>query len=127
MADPVSEFLITLFWLVLIVGGGILIIWGILIYLLGGLARFFESLAKNERALKTSVIGGNRSEVIAKLKFFNRRINPPKVRTILRELTEHPEQHYEEIDFLVENQLSFVEMLDLIDRISWRLGMKRKI
>ena len=84
-------------------------------------AKILEEQAKKERALRTSVMGTCREEVLTKLRYFypfeiTFDPKPSKVRVIIRELTEHPEQHYEEIDFLVENQLSFVEMLDLIDR-----------
>lgn len=70
---------------------------------------------------RMSVLGKNRDEVIANLKKYEKIEKivlsvRPKASVIIRELTTHPEQHYEEIDFLVDNQLSFAEMLDLIDR-----------
>ena len=117
--DAITAFVGGLFWMFLIVCVGLLIGLVILIWVTGSLASFFGDRAEKERALRTSIIGRNRSEVIANLRLYsgtNFGIHPPKVRTILRELINHPEQHYEEIDFLVDNQLTFVEMLDLIDR-----------
>jgi len=119
MSYTIMDFVTSVGGIMIMVCVGLLIGLVILIWITGSLASFFGDRAEKERALRTSIIGRNRSEVIANLRLYsgtNFGIHPPKVRTILRELINHPEQHYEEIDFLVDYRLTFAEMLDLIDR-----------